>query len=81
MNGAYAGFEEKDKGSLEVGKLADFLVVDRDVLTVPSDQLKDVHVLETYVGGKLLYQENSARQASEWIVGDRDANARAYFAK
>jgi predicted amidohydrolase YtcJ len=72
LNGAYAGFEEKDKGSLEVGKLADFIVVDRNVLTVPSDQLKDIHVLETYVGGKLLYQKNSARQASEWIVGDRD---------
>jgi predicted amidohydrolase YtcJ len=36
---------------LEVGTLADLIVVDRDVLFVPSDQLKDVQVLETFVGG------------------------------
>jgi predicted amidohydrolase YtcJ len=53
-NGAYAGFEEKTKGTLEPGKLADFIVLDRDVLTVPTDQLKDVQVLETYVGGALV---------------------------
>jgi len=56
LNGAYVGFEENQKGSLEVGKLADLIVVDRDVLSVPSDQLKDVKVLETFVGGKLIYQ-------------------------
>jgi len=53
-NGAYAGFEEKTKGTLKPGKLADFIVVDRDVLSVPTDQLKDVQVLETYVGGALV---------------------------
>jgi predicted amidohydrolase YtcJ len=54
-NGAYVGFEEAKKGSLEADKLADFIVVDRDVLSVPSDQLKDVRVLDTYVGGELVY--------------------------
>jgi len=59
LNGAYVGFEEKDKGSLEVGKLADFIVVDRDVLSVPNDQLKDVKVLMTYVAGQLSYGNGS----------------------
>jgi hypothetical protein len=55
-NGAYAGFEEDRKGSLEPGKLADFIVIDRDVLTVPADELKDVKVLETFVGGRSVYE-------------------------
>lgn len=55
-NGAYAGFEEDKKGSLAPGKLADFIVVDRDVLSVPADELKDVQVLETWVGGQRVYE-------------------------
>jgi predicted amidohydrolase YtcJ len=55
-NGAYIGFEENDKGSIEVGKLADFVVVDRDVLHIPPEQLKDVQVLKTFVGGALVYE-------------------------
>jgi len=56
-NGAYDGFEERQKGSLEAGKLADFIVVDRDVLTVPADELKDVVVLKTFVGGELMCEK------------------------
>jgi hypothetical protein len=59
-NGAYAGFEEGRKGTLEPGKLADFIVVDRDVLTVPADELKDVKVLQTFVGGRSVYQAGLA---------------------
>jgi len=55
-NGAYAGFEEDRKGALEPGKLADFIVVDRDVLAVPADELKDVKVLQTFVGGRSVYE-------------------------
>ncbi len=59
-NGAYAGFEEDRKGTLEPGKLADFIVVDRDVLTAPADELKDVKVLQTFVGGRSVYDSLSA---------------------
>ena len=60
-NPAYIGFEENQKGSLESGKLADFIVVDRDVLTVPTDELKDVQVLKTFVGGELVYLKSVRR--------------------
>jgi predicted amidohydrolase YtcJ len=53
--GAYAGFEEKDKGSLAPGRLADFIVLDRDPLSVPASELKDVQVLATAVGGELVH--------------------------
>jgi predicted amidohydrolase YtcJ len=49
--GAYAGREESQKGSLEPGKLADFVVLDRDLFTVPVDQIKDARVEQTFVGG------------------------------
>ena len=55
VNGAYAGFEEKIKGTLEAGKLADFVVLDRNLLEVSSDELKDVNVLATFIGGKAVY--------------------------
>ena len=60
LNGAYAGFEEKTKGSLEVGKLADFVVLDRNLLEIPADELKDVKVLATFVGGHAVYDTLSA---------------------
>lgn len=56
LNGAYVGFEEKDKGSLEAGKLADFIVIDRDIFSVNPEQLKDVKVLATYVSGKSVFK-------------------------
>jgi predicted amidohydrolase YtcJ len=61
-NPAYIGFEENQKGSLEAGKFADFIVVDRNVLAVPPEQLRDVQVLKTFVGGELLYQNAAVRR-------------------
>jgi len=56
INCAYLTFEEKEKGSLESGKLADFIVLDRDMLTCPVSEVKDIQVRETWLGGKRVYQ-------------------------
>lgn len=55
-NNAYAAFEEKVKGSLEVGKLADITVLSRDILTIPEDQIPATDVVYTIVGGKVMFQ-------------------------
>jgi hypothetical protein len=55
INNAYLHHEEKEKGSLEVGKLADLIVTDRDYLTCPVDEVKDTRVLLTVVGGRVVY--------------------------
>lgn len=56
--GAYAGFEEKIKGSIEKGKLADFVVIDRDFMTCPEEEIKDIQVLATAVGGEIVYEKH-----------------------
>jgi predicted amidohydrolase YtcJ len=56
LNNAYLTFEEDRKGSIESGKLADFIILDRDILDCPLDQIASTRVLETYVGGKLVYR-------------------------
>jgi len=56
IDGAHSAWEEGIKGSVEPGKLADLIVVDRDPLTVPHDELKDVRVLMTVVDGKIVHK-------------------------
>lgn len=53
--GALAGLEADEKGSLEVGKLADFLVLDRDITGIDPARIRDVRVDQTYVGGVKLF--------------------------
>lgn len=52
LDAAYAGFQEDIIGSLEVGKQADFIIVDRDIFTVDAGLIRDTQVLETWVAGK-----------------------------
>jgi len=55
--GAFAAFEEELKGSIERGKLADFIVIDRDFMSCPEDEIKDITVLKTIVGGQVVYEK------------------------
>ncbi len=56
VNGAYLSFEENIKGSIEPGKLADMIIIDRDILTCHEDDIKDTRVLRTILGGKTVYK-------------------------
>ncbi len=58
INNAYLTFEEKKKGSLESGKLADFVVLKQDILTCAEDAIKDIEVERTYLGGRKIYERN-----------------------
>lgn len=54
MGGAYASFEENIKGSLEEGKLADMVVLSKDIFNMEEDSIKDVEVVATIFGGELV---------------------------
>ncbi|MBD3207432.1 amidohydrolase family protein [Candidatus Bathyarchaeota archaeon] len=57
-NGAYLGKDEEKLGSIEQGKLADIIVLDRDILTIPEDEIKDIQVVMTIVDGKIVYKRD-----------------------
>jgi hypothetical protein len=54
---AYAQFAEKEKGTLEPGKLADFVLVDRDITRIPPPEIRDAHVLLTVVGAEVVFEK------------------------
>ena len=56
IKGAYLGFEEDLKGSLEPGKLADMVVLSDDILTIDPEEIMGIEIEQTYVGGELVYQ-------------------------
>jgi predicted amidohydrolase YtcJ len=56
LNGAYAAFQEHQKGSLTPGKMADIVVLSTNIMTAPPDSIPDAKVLYTIIGGKIVYQ-------------------------
>ena len=58
LSAAYAAFEENLKGSIEIGKAADFTILSNDIMTVPEDKILSTKILYTIVNGKILYDHN-----------------------
>jgi len=58
MNSSYELHQELETGSLEAGKLADVIVLDRNFLDIPAEQIADIKVLQTVVGGRVVYQSD-----------------------
>jgi len=55
INSSYELHQDTDAGSLEPGKLADLIVLDRNVIEIPVDQIAETHVVQTVVGGHIVY--------------------------
>lgn len=62
LNSAWLSFDEKVKGSIEPGKLADMVVVSKDFLQCPVDEIRDIEALATIVGGRTVYQRGPMLQ-------------------
>ncbi len=61
INNAYAAFEEKEKGSISSGKLADLVVLSEDILKIDPVKIENVQVEMTVVGGKVVFEKSSAK--------------------
>jgi len=55
--GAYASFEENEKGTLARGKVADFVIIDRDLTRVPSETIREAKIMMTVVGGRVVHDD------------------------
>ncbi|HUX22611.1 MAG TPA: amidohydrolase, partial [Spirochaetia bacterium] len=75
LGSAYAEFQEDEKGSLEVGKYADFAVLSQDILSNPPDRIKETTVELTVVGGRKVYDARHADRTQD-AVGAGESHAR-----
>ena len=55
INAAFAAFEDEIKGSIEIGKLADFTILDKDIMSVDEDKILETNIYMTIIGGKVVY--------------------------
>jgi predicted amidohydrolase YtcJ len=65
MGSAYAEFQDREKGSITPGKLADLVVLSDDIFTIPPEQIRNVKVLKTLVGGKIVSDATQKSQPSQ----------------
>jgi predicted amidohydrolase YtcJ len=59
LNSSYELHQDEATGSLEMGKLADLIVLDRNLFEVPAAEIADIKVLQTVVGGRVVYQADN----------------------
>ena len=62
MGSAYAEFQESEKGSITPGKLADMVLLNEDIFSIAPEKIRNVRVLKTFVGGRLIFDANAASQ-------------------
>ena len=55
LDAAFAAFEDGMKGSIEPGKLADLVILEEDILTIPPERIRDIRPRATFVGGRVAY--------------------------
>jgi hypothetical protein len=60
VNAAFASFDDDVKGSLQRGKLADLVLLDRDITSIPAETIRDAQVLITIVGGRVVFEARSS---------------------
>ena len=65
MNGAYASFEENEKGRLAVGSFADFILLDTNLLNVPLPDIRFARVLLTVVGGDIVFDRRNTQAVDQ----------------
>ena len=61
INGAYSIFRDKEIGSIEVGKYADFIIIDKDIFNINPIDIEDTKVLMTFLGGEVVYKEGAVK--------------------
>jgi predicted amidohydrolase YtcJ len=61
LGSAYAEFQDKEKGSISIGKLADMVLLSEDIFSIPPEKIREVKVLKTFVGGKVTWDSQNEK--------------------
>src|SRR5665648_763749 len=69
LNGAYNSYEEQIKGSIETGKMADLVVLSKDILKIPKENILDVEIQMTMIDGKIEYEQTDGKIKYEQTYG------------
>ena len=65
IGSAYAEFQDNHKGSITAGKLADMVLLSEDIFSIPPEKIREVRILKTFVGGKLVFEAAATRHSQE----------------